>query len=337
MPRPRDVDYLQEDEAVLLDERRHPLSVVDDVVGILVFSAIVAGATTIGIRRFVPELWLPVGVPVVAVVVALALAAMTARWWRTMTTLYTVTDARVYEAYGRLRWMLLQTTFDKITDLHVRQGIIGRRFGYGSLRLMTAGTGLNLHGVRRPWDVKQQVEQARSGFVDRLVGTSTQPRSDDEAAPRTRGMGELVWQAGPQPASVLGAFVSSGVTLLAAVAVGLGGAFGGAGFAILLAAVMALFAVMGVVRAIILLRYTRYHVHGGGVVVTAGWLTRRRVEATYSKVTDVQTTQGVLGRMFGFGDIRVNTAGSDVAPIVFQGVADPDRVKAMIDEARGSA
>jgi uncharacterized membrane protein YdbT with pleckstrin-like domain len=69
-------------------------------------------------------------------------------------------------------------------------------------------------------------------------------------------------------------------------------------------------------------------------VVTTGWLSRRRVETTFEKVTDVTTYQGLVARLLDYGNITINTAGSNVAPVVFLGVGDPDGVKATIDEAR---
>jgi hypothetical protein len=57
---------------------------------------------------------------------------------------------------------------------------------------------------------------------------------------------------------------------------------------------LAFFGAMGIIQGWIHYRYTRYEVHPWGVVVTSGWLTRRRVEITYDKVTDVTTYSDTL-------------------------------------------
>jgi hypothetical protein len=36
----------------------------------------------------------------------------------------------------------------------------------------------------------------------------------------------------------------------------------------------------------------------------------------------------------GYGNITINTAGSNQAPVVFHGLGDPERIKEIIDEAR---
>lgn len=71
--------------------------------------------------------------------------------------------------------------------------------------------------------------------------------------------------------------------------------------------------------------------------VTEGYVRRKysfvavRVdEAPLSKVTNVVVEQGVVGRVFGFGDLRFDTAGTSFAGVLFKGVRNPLKVKEQI-------
>lgn len=347
MPRPLPVDYLQPDEEVLHDTGRHPLSVLDEVLGMFVLLAVVAGATAWAVLAFVPELWPVVGLPVVAGAGLAFLAFVVARYWRVTTSRYVITPERTYKAYGRLRFMLLQTTYDKVTDLHVRQSLFGRIWGFGTVRLETAGTGISLDGVLDPFGYKQRIESARSGFLHRLVaqhvprharpvrsaagGTAAAEAAEGSEAPPAER--ETLWTGRPSIASFLGNGVQAGASLLVGLLFLTGAAVGDGRFVYVAVAFVA-FGALGLWGAWVRYRYTRYLVEDWGVVVTAGWLTRRRVETTYDKVTDVTVYQGVVGRVLGYGNITINTAGSNQAPVVFAGLRAPESAKDVIDAAR---
>lgn len=53
---------------------------------------------------------------------------------------YTITNKRVYSRYGLISRKTSETTFDKITDMSLSQGIFGRLLNYGDLRINTAGS-----------------------------------------------------------------------------------------------------------------------------------------------------------------------------------------------------
>jgi uncharacterized membrane protein YdbT with pleckstrin-like domain len=125
------------------------------------------------------------------------------------------------------------------------------------------------------------------------------------------------------------AMVLVGVILLGLAVAGVtAGSWFGAG--------LLLFGLVSAASAVIAYKYSRYEVTAIGVVVSVGWLSRRRVETTFGKVTDVTTTQSLLGRLLGYGDIRINTAGSNDVAVAFSGVARPQEIKAVIDRARGA-
>lgn len=326
-------DYLQPDEAVLLDARRHPLSILDDILAASVLYLLVVGAVLTAVLVFWPEGLAAVGIPFIGFATILMAAFVVARVWRVRTSRYLVTQERAYKSYGRLRWFLGQTTYDKVTDLHVKQSLWGRMYGFGTVRLETAGTGLALEGLEDPFGAKRRIEAARADFIRLLAEGQRATRRTAEAAMGEAEVGErTLWQGAPAAKSAAVTIVAASLMLLVGLAL--------LAFGIAMLPLLAPGAVLFVVGSLaglgtwVHLRFTRYHVLEGGVVVTSGWLTRRRVETTYEKVTDVSTYQGVLGRVMDFGQITINTAGSNMAPVVFRGIDDPEDVKARIDGAR---
>lgn len=352
-PKPHDhPEWLQPDEEVLLITGRHPLSILDSVlwttiaIGILI--AILWG---VGLR-VLPEAE-PYAVGITVLLVLFWAASMVALYWRVVTSRYIVTADRVYRAHGRLRFFLLQTTYDKVTDLHVDQSLFGRIWGFGNVTSQTAGVGLPMQGVRDPLAMKRRIERARRAFIERLLSEHGLKEAERRAAlPRreteTAEGGVPAWvPVEAEEDMVLHRDGPVGFTLVPATLSAL--AVGGVGVIMTLGAIdagepqgiftfvgplMLIFAIMTFAQAFIQYRFTRYEVRPWGVVVTSGWLARRRVETTFDKVTDVATYQGVIGRMLDYGNIRINTAGSNTSPVNFNGLARPERVKELIDEAR---
>lgn len=336
MPRPMPADYLQDDEEVLHQTGRHPLSALDGILIATVAAGLAVAGILVGILGYAPGLWRPLGLPAVIAVAVLYGVFCLARYWRVQTSLYTVTSDRTYQAYGRFRFFLGQTTYDKVTDLHVHQSLFGRLFGFGTVRVETAGTGIALDGVHDPFAYKQQIERARTAFLHRLLGErpAVAPRERDEAESEAAdGPAEPLWTDRPCLPSFIGQAVGTMSMLIPAVFLLVAGAatepvmLGIGGFLLLMAVATGL-------NAWIRYRRTRYHVEERGVVVTSGWLTRRRVETTFEKVTDVTVYQSLAARIFDYGNITINTAGSNTAPVVFQGLRSPETAKRTIDEAR---
>ncbi len=352
MPRPLDVDYLQPGEKPILVAGRARLSALDGGLGLTVLLGLYL-ATWAFARAVLPAAAGPLLVGLLVLGIGGYLLLLVTTWWRVVTSRYVITPERAYSSHGRWRFRLLQTTYDKVTDLHVRQSLFGRRLGFGDVTVQTAGTGLHMEGVRDPFGVKRRIEEARSAFIAGLVGEHRAVSAETAAA--TQGPAALgttpgwapaptstlgrrdtppLWRGGPTFASVVGGIIPGVVfALFALVAFGAGAALGEpmmlafGGFMILMGSLTA-------AGAVIQYRHTRYEVADWGVVVTSGWLSRKRVETTYSKVTDITTQQGILGRIFDFGSITINTAGSNEAPVVFTGLAKPEDVKQIIDAAR---
>lgn len=336
MAEPLPVDYLQPDEQMLDDALRHPASIVDDVLAAFVGLGLLIGGLLFWTLGFQPRFFLPIAVPAMSALTVLFVAFVVARWWRVQTSRYVITPERVYKTYGRFRFFLMQTTYDKVTDLHVKQSLWGRLGGFGTVRVETAGAGVVFEGVREPFAFKQHIETARAAFIAHLVGThqvTSKRTSKKEAAPEPKP--EQIWSGKPEVASMLGGMVGGVLSLVAGGLLMLSLPF--LGFqAYVMAGTLAVIGLLTAASVYVRFRYTDYHVQSRGVVVTSGWLSRRRVETRYEKVTDVMVYQNLLGRLLGYGNITINTAGSNQAPVQFHGLGDPERIKDLIDEARRS-
>jgi len=59
-------------------------------------------------------------------------------------------------------------------------------------------------------------------------------------------------------------------------------------------------------------------------------------EAPLEKVTNTVVEQDVVGRIFGFGDVRFDTAGTAFTGVLFKGVKKPYEVKKLAEERRRS-
>jgi uncharacterized membrane protein YdbT with pleckstrin-like domain len=68
----------------------------------------------------------------------------------------------------------------------------------------------------------------------------------------------------------------------------------------------------------------------GRVVYSHGILSKNVVECKLQGVSSVQVTQTIGQRIFGCGNVIVNTAG-DIPEIMAQGFVNPNRIKQIID------
>jgi uncharacterized membrane protein YdbT with pleckstrin-like domain len=80
-------------------------------------------------------------------------------------TRYQVTDQRVYRRYGLISKTENTVSRDDIREVELRQGIIGRLFRYGTVRVSTAGTAgseIDFRKVGNPAKVQQRIENMRA-------------------------------------------------------------------------------------------------------------------------------------------------------------------------------
>ncbi|GAA0195963.1 PH domain-containing protein [Halobaculum roseum] len=141
--------------------------------------------------------------------------------------------------------------------------------------------------------------------------------------------GETVrWTGRPRlsaaaPAGLVGLLVAGGGM---AVAVG-PAATSRFGVAIAALAVLVGLAIPGL--ASLSLANTRYVLTDRAASVKTGIVGRRVVRARLSMVENTAYEQSVTGSLFGYGTVRLETAGGDVA---FRRVDDPQSVRSLVDE-----
>ncbi|MEM2189386.1 MAG: PH domain-containing protein [Nitrososphaerota archaeon] len=55
-------------------------------------------------------------------------------------------------------------------------------------------------------------------------------------------------------------------------------------------------------------------------------------EAAFKNITNAVLEQDIIGRIFGFGDVRFDTAGSPFQGVLFKGIKNPAEVKRIVDD-----
>lgn len=77
------------------------------------------------------------------------------------------------------------------------------------------------------------------------------------------------------------------------------------------------------------LRFLEQGVTNKRVIVKRGIISRRTEEMKLKSIETVEISQGVVGRLFGLGDIKVT--GKGLSDVVFRGIDDPMAVKRAIE------
>ncbi len=81
--------------------------------------------------------------------------------YRLATHEFAVTERRVLASMGLVRTRTVDLSVAKVETLVVEQGVLGRLFGYGDVRLVgTGGTAESFHGVRDPIGFRRAVSEA---------------------------------------------------------------------------------------------------------------------------------------------------------------------------------
>jgi membrane protein YdbS with pleckstrin-like domain len=75
---------------------------------------------------------------------------------------------------------------------------------------------------------------------------------------------------------------------------------------------------------------TEYVITNKRVYAKTGLLSRKATDASFDKITDASISQSFSGRLFGYGDVRINTAGTQTYEIIFKGVPNPMLVRSKI-------
>jgi uncharacterized membrane protein YdbT with pleckstrin-like domain len=158
-------------EKILYTERHHWVFFVAEMLKWILFAAAVL-ALVILLRVW----WLPDAGWVWWLLLAFLVPAARIAWgffsWRM--NVYVLTNRRVIEATGVLSKRVADSSLEKLTDIVLKQSIIGRMLDYGDIVVLTAAAGAgisHLKQIRRPTEFKTQMLDAKEE-LEREMGAS---------------------------------------------------------------------------------------------------------------------------------------------------------------------
>jgi uncharacterized membrane protein YdbT with pleckstrin-like domain len=101
---------------------------------------------------------------------------------------------------------------------------------------------------------------------------------------------------------------------------------------LLITVFLAIIGILVIVYVVLLRESTKYVITNQRVAVRAGIITKNFKDLSFLHITAVTVTQGIVGRIFNFGDIYIKTAGSSLRwDIRYFAVQDPVSVKKMME------
>ena len=124
----------------------------------------------------------------------------------------------------------------------------------------------------------------------------------------------------PHPLSYLSKYILAGFATFFLLLI-----FGTLGFVLGLI----LFLVIELVR-----RNNRYYVTNSRVAhdFTFYFIARKTSSTVYNKIQDLHLFQGLIGRIFNIGTLKINTAGSHIVEITFEGIKNPLLIKKLVEK-----
>ena len=214
------IEYVQQQlgaaERILYTERHHWVFFVAEMIKWILFAAVV-----LALIILLKVWWLPDASWVWWLLLVFIVPAARIAWgflsWKM--NVYVLTNRRVIESTGVLSKRVADSSLEKLTDIVLKQSIMGRALNYGDIIVLTAaaGAGINdLKQIRRPMEFKTQMLErqgrARAGAGrEQLTRPAPAPAGLRRSAPRRAPTGSRrTWGAGcrgspprwPRPARV---------------------------------------------------------------------------------------------------------------------------------------
>ncbi|HYN39590.1 MAG TPA: PH domain-containing protein [Rhodospirillales bacterium] len=170
------IEYVQQQlgaaEKILYTERHHWVFFVAEMVRWILFAAAVL-ALIILLRVW----WLPDAGWVWWLLLVFLLPAGRIAWgflsWKM--NVYVLTNRRVIESTGVLSKRVADSSLEKLTDIVLKQSILGRALNYGDIIVLTAAANAgisNLKQIRRPMEFKTQMLNAKEELERQLGGSN---------------------------------------------------------------------------------------------------------------------------------------------------------------------
>ena len=169
------IEYVQQQlgaaEKILYTERHHWVFFVAEMIKWILFAAVVL-ALIILLKAW----WLPNASWVWWLLLVVLVPAARIAWgflsWKM--NVYVLTNRRVIESTGVLSKRVADSSLEKLTDIVLKQSIMGRALNYGDIIVLTAsaGVGINdLKQIRHPMEFKTQMLNAKEE-LERDLGAS---------------------------------------------------------------------------------------------------------------------------------------------------------------------
>jgi len=168
------IQYLSEqlgvNERILYTERHHWIFPIAEMIKwILAAAAIIV--VTLLFRSWFDGSWVNWLLVILLVPVLRIVWGFVA--WRM--NVYALTNRRVAEVTGVLSKTVSDSSLEKLTDVVLRQSLLGRMLGYGDIEVLTAaaGAGVNyLKQIRQPLQFKQAMVNAKEDLEQGLGRTT---------------------------------------------------------------------------------------------------------------------------------------------------------------------
>ena len=81
----------------------------------------------------------------------------------------------------------------------------------------------------------------------------------------------------------------------------------------------------------ILLMRNRLDIETNKITQITGLVSKQSKSVYYEDMTDMTVNQSIIGRIFGFGTLQIDTAGTGGYEIRFERLAEPERIKSFIE------
>lgn len=104
------------------------------------------------------------------------------------------------------------------------------------------------------------------------------------------------------------------------------------------AAVMYMLSIVFLIGGIVLVKYVEVKVWmkslkitNHRVILEEGFFSKKSITLRYSNITELTCNQSFIGRILGFGDITIHTAGGKLHDITIEKVGRPLKIKAAVE------
>jgi uncharacterized membrane protein YdbT with pleckstrin-like domain len=103
----------------------------------------------------------PILLGILLIPILVGVVILTSLWIKFRTTELAVTNRRVIAKFGVIRRKAFELNIDRVEAIQIDQGVAGRIFGYGTLRIAGAGNFDPIPNVRSPMAFKKSVLESQ--------------------------------------------------------------------------------------------------------------------------------------------------------------------------------